>query len=138
MRHSTSRPGWNDGGQKQLRNNCYNHGSNYRTDRFSQHCGREQARRRGGSDVHLADRARGSRSRDRGRVIDNPAANNRCPAEGHLVALVIAPGIDFQWYRKGRTGRWTHKPGPTLVINVDNSNAIITVACTRSSPPSWS
>jgi hypothetical protein len=27
---------WNDGGQKQLRNNCYNYGSNYRTDTFRQ------------------------------------------------------------------------------------------------------
>ena len=27
---------WNDGAQKQLQNNCYNYGSNYRTDTFHQ------------------------------------------------------------------------------------------------------
>ena len=58
-------------------------------------------------------------------LINNPSANNKCPGEGHLVALVIAPGFDFHWYRKGRTGRWSHKPGSTPVIDVDNSNAII-------------
>jgi hypothetical protein len=59
-------------------------------------------------------------------LINSPNANNHCPGEGHLVALVIAPNIDFHWYRKGRTGRWTHKPGSTPVIDVDNSNAAIT------------
>ena len=44
-------------------------------------------------------------------VIDTPRANNKCPTEGHLVALVIAPDSDFHWYRKGRNGYWTHKPG---------------------------
>ena len=49
-----------------------------------------------------------------------------CPALGHLVALVIAPGWDFHWYRKGPDGMWSHKPGQTPVTNVDNSgNPII-------------
>jgi hypothetical protein len=58
-------------------------------------------------------------------LIATPAANNRCPREGHLVALVIAPGIDFDWYRKGRNGYWTHKPGGTQATNVDNSGHLI-------------
>jgi hypothetical protein len=58
-------------------------------------------------------------------LIARPSANNRCPGEGHLVALVIAPGIDFHWYRKGRNGYWSHKPGSTPVINLDNSNHLI-------------
>ena len=44
---------------------------------------------------------------------DWPDANNKCPRVGHLVALVIWPGVDFHWYRKGLNGRWTHKPGGT-------------------------
>ena len=116
---------WNDGGQKQLRNNCYNYASNYRTDRFRQIPGGSQPGAAAGAmytsltgpAVRAAAIADG--------VIDSPAASNRCPAEGHLVALIIAPNIDFHWYRKGRTGRWTHKPGSTPVVNVDNSNAII-------------
>lgn len=58
-------------------------------------------------------------------LIDSPGANNKCPKEGHLVALVIAPGFDFHWYRKGRNGYWTHKFGGTPATNVDNSNNLI-------------
>jgi len=58
-------------------------------------------------------------------LLDQPGANNRCPKEGHLVALVIAAGIDFHWYRKGRNGLWTHKPGGTPVTNLDNSGGTI-------------
>ena len=117
---------WNDGGQKQLRNNCYNYGSNYRTDTFHQIPGGSQPGAAAGAmytsitgpEVRNAAIADG--------LINNPTANNKCPGEGHLVALVIWPGVDFHWYRKGRTGRWSHKPGSTPVIDVDNSNAVIT------------
>ena len=117
---------WNDGAQKQLQNNCYNYGSNYRTDTFRQIPGGSQPGAAAGAmyasitgpDVRAAAIADG--------LINNPLANNKCPGEGHLVALVIAPGFDFHWYRKGRIGRWSHKPGSTPVIAVDNSNAVIT------------
>lgn len=117
---------WNDGGQKQLRNNCYNYGSNYRTDTFRQIPGGSQPGAAAGAmytsltgpSVLAAAVADG--------LINSPNADNHCPVEGHLVALVIAPNIDFHWYRKGRTGRWSHKPGSTPVIDVDNSNAVIT------------
>jgi hypothetical protein len=116
---------WNDGGQKQDRNNCYNYDSNYRTDTFHQIPGGSQPGAAAGAmyasitgpEVRAAAIADG--------LINNPFANNKCPAEGHLVALVIAPGFDFHWYRKGRTGRWSHKPGSTPVIDVDNRNAVI-------------
>lgn len=117
---------WNDGGQKQLQNNCYNYGSNYRTDTFRQIPGGSQPGAAAGAmyasltgpAVRAAAIADG--------LINSPKANNHCPGEGHLVALVIAPNIDFHWYRKGRTGRWSHKPGSTPVIDVDNSNVLIT------------
>jgi hypothetical protein len=51
---------------------------------------------------------------------------NACPRLGHLVALVVAPGWDFHWYRKGPDGLWTHKPGSTQATNLDNSGNIIT------------
>jgi hypothetical protein len=54
-------------------------------------------------------------------LIDAPDADNRCPPYGHLVALVIAPGADFHWYRKGSDGLWSHKPGSTPVTNLDNA-----------------
>jgi hypothetical protein len=110
---------WNDAGQKQFGNNCYNYATNYRTDTFAQPgraAGAEYTSLTCGSvgPAAIADA-----------LIAAPTANNKCPKEGHLVALVIAPGFDFHWYRKGRNGYWSHKPGGTPVRNVDNSNHLI-------------
>lgn len=112
---------WNDAGQKQFGNNCYNYATNHRTDTFAQPG-------RGTGQIYPSPIAcagvRPAAVRDC--LIDNPKADNACPDEGHLVALVVAPGIDFHWYRKGRNGLWTHKPGSTPVTNVDNSGHLIT------------
>jgi hypothetical protein len=41
---------------------------------------------------------------------------------GHyLVALVMAPGHDYHWYRQDRNGMWSHKPGHTTATNLDAS-----------------
>jgi hypothetical protein len=117
---------WNDGGQKQLHNNCYNYGSNYRTDTFRViPDGSQPGAAAGAMYTSLTGPAVRAAAIADG-LINSPTANNHCPGEGHLVALVIAPNIDFHWYRKGRTGRWSHKPGSTPVVDVDNSNALIT------------
>jgi hypothetical protein len=115
---------WNDaaaGGAKQYSNNCYNYATNYRTDTFAQPG-------LGSGQMYplpiSCDGVRAAAVRDD--LIDNPDADNRCPDEGHLVALVVGPGFDFHWYRKGRNGLWTHKPGGTAVTNLDNSGALIT------------
>ena len=116
---------WNDGGQKQWHNNCYNYACNYRTDTFRLTWGGGQPGAASGAMyTALTCAAVGPAAISDG-LIANPAAHNRCPKEGHLVALVIAPGIDFHWYRKGRNGLWSHKPGSTPVTNVDNSGHLI-------------
>ena len=112
---------WNDGwgGQKQPHNNCYNYATNYRTDTFAQ-----PGRAAGAMYTSLTCASvRPAAIADD--LIAAPAANNRCPKEGHLVALVIAPGYDFHWYRKGRNGYWSHKPGGTPVVDVDGSGNLI-------------
>ena len=110
---------WNDGGQKQLHNNCYNYSTNYRTDTFAQ-----PGRAAGAQYASLTCAAvRPAAVKDD--LEDQPNANNKCPQEGHLVALVVAPGLDYHWYRKGRNGFWSHKPGSTQVTNVDNSGHFI-------------
>jgi hypothetical protein len=43
-----------------------------------------------------------------------------------LMALVIAPGIDYHWYRKQTGGFWGHKPGGTAARNYDNSGVLVT------------
>lgn len=116
---------WNDGGQRQQRNNCYNYGSNYRTDTFRQIPGGSQPGAAAGAMYTSLTGPAVLAAAIADGLTDSPTANNRCPREGHLVALVIAPNVDFHWYRKGRTGRWSHKPGSTPVIDVDNSNALI-------------
>ena len=117
---------WNDGGQKQFNNNCYNYASNYRSDTFAQ-----PGRATGAMYTQLSgcNVPSGQRSAKMGAVsdclIDTPLANNNCPQNGHLVALVIWPNVDFHWYRKDASGWWSHKPGGTQVTNKDNSgNAI--------------
>jgi len=113
---------WNDNGQIQWNNNCYNYACNYRTDTFAQPGKAASAQYTSLSGCSVAS---GQKSAKMGAVsdclIDNPTANNKCPSSGHLVALVIWPGVDFHWYRKGQSGKWSHKPGGTQVTNLDNS-----------------
>ncbi|PYS31355.1 MAG: hypothetical protein DMF75_14700 [Acidobacteria bacterium] len=110
---------WNDGGQKQLHNNCYNYACNYRSDTFA------QPGRAAGAMYTALTCASVKPAAVKDALEDQPGANNKCPEEGHLVALVIAPNVDFHWYRKGRNGYWSHKPGSTQVTNVDNSGHLI-------------
>ena len=110
---------WNDAGQVQYNNNCYNYGTNTRTDTYAQ-----PGRANGAMYSSITCPAvRAGAVADA--LIAAPSANNRCPGEGHLVALVVGPGWDFHWYRKGRNGYWTHKPGGTQATNVDNSGHLI-------------
>jgi hypothetical protein len=111
---------WNDGGQVQFNNNCYNYGTNYRSDTYAQPGLANNAMY---NTISCADVKAGAIA---DALIDSPTANNKCPKEGHLVALVVGPDWDFHWYRKGRNGRWTHKPGGTQATNVDNSGNLIT------------
>lgn len=113
-------PGWwNDGGQKQFNNNCYNYATNYRSDTFA------QPGRAAGAMYTALTCASVLPASISDQLENTPGANNKCPPEGHLVALVIAPNIDFHWFRKGRNGFWSHKPGSTAVTNVDNSGHFI-------------
>ncbi len=116
---------WNDGGQIQNNNNCYNYAANYRTDTFAQPG-------RGTGQIYTSIACAPVRDASvRDALIDTPKDNNKCPKRGHLVALVIAPDFegtgfpDFHWYRKGPTGRWSHKPGGGQVTNLDNSGKVI-------------
>ena len=116
---------WNDGAQRQLHNNCYNYATNYRTDTFCVVPGGGQPGAAGGAmytSLTCPAVTAGAVADD---LIDSPSADNHCPKEGHLVALVIWPGVDFHWYRKGRNGYWSHKPGQTQATNLDNGSNTI-------------
>ena len=109
---------WNDP-ERVSSNNSYNYAANYRTDDFAQPgLGAGVNHNSTCPQVVAAAVADG--------LLDSSAANNRSPDEGHLVALVVTPGWDYHWYRKGRNGYWTHKPGDKPVTNVDNRGELIT------------
>lgn len=116
---------WNDGAQRQLHNNCYNYACNHRTDTFHVVPGGSQPGAAAGAMYTSLTCASVRPAAIADGVIDNPGANNKCPREGHLAALVIWPGVDFHWYRKGRNGLWTHKPGSTPATNLDNAAHLI-------------
>ena len=109
---------WNDGGSRQLNNNCYNYATNYRSDTYAQpgkangaiYAAMTIAAVKGGA---LADA-----------LLDAPV-KNKCPNKGHLVALFVYD-YDFHWYRKQRNGYWTHKPATDPATQVDNAGALIT------------
>lgn len=109
---------WNDGGQIQFNNNCYNYANNKRTDSFAQP-GRYAGAMYSSltcSSVHQAAEADG---------LKPSSASAGCPCTKDKIALVVAPGIDFHWYRLGFDGMWSHKPGGTQATNVDNSGNLI-------------
>ena len=110
---------WNDAGQVRYNNNCYNYATNYRSDTYAQPglAANAQYPQISCPQVKVAAIA--------DKLIDTPNANNKCPQEGHLVALVVGPGRDFHWYRKGRNGYWTHKPGGSQATPYDNSGKLI-------------
>src|SRR5205814_7461849 len=106
---------WNDGGERQLGNNCYNYSTNHRTDTFAQ-----PGRSRGAMFWELTGpEVEAAAVRDA--LVPAPQADGRPPPEGHLVALVVAPGVDFHWYRLERGGGWSHKIGPAPVTDKDNA-----------------
>ncbi|RVG20629.1 hypothetical protein [Sinorhizobium meliloti] len=109
---------WNNESTIRTRNNCYNYGNDKITNTFAQP-GKGSGQMYSSIDCgNVSSAAR----RDGQISIPNP---NITPAEGHIIALVIAPGYDYHWYRRDSNGMWSHKPGQTPARNTDNSgNAI--------------
>lgn len=115
---------WNDNINVRRSNNCYNYACNRRTDTFAQpgRAAGRQARRMACDVVIEGARADG-------------LVNDKCVPEKEapiwLAALVVAPGIDYHWYRLHSDVHngchvWGHKPGQTQATDRDNSGKIIT------------
>jgi hypothetical protein len=103
-------------------NNCYNYGTNVRTDTVAQP-GRASGRTFTPSAIS-GDLV--SRYAFYDGLVYAPAANNICPPEGALVALVIKPSVDYHWYRLNDDGYWAHKPGWKPATNLDDASQKIT------------
>ncbi len=101
------------------KNNCYNYASNRRTNTFAQ-----PGLATGHQYTAFTCAALTAAS-----LSDGLHQAGSCfPASEYprwLMALVIAPGQDFHWYRKCTEGFWGHKPGHDAAKNTDNSGHVI-------------
>ncbi|MBK8610606.1 MAG: hypothetical protein IPL84_11880 [Chitinophagaceae bacterium] len=118
---------WNTNPSVTGSNNCYNYGTNYRTDTFAQpgKAAGQQWNNLAACNVPAPGISAKTGAISDG-LVDKPTQDNKCISPGHLVALVNAPNYDYHWYRKGPNGRWSHKPGSTPATLLDNSGNLIT------------
>lgn len=109
---------WNDPSHI-TRNNCYNYASNRRTDTFA------QPGRASGHPITALNCANVTAAA----LSDGLHHRYNCFPDSEkprwLMALVVAPGYDYHWYRKQKEGFWGHKPGGTAARNTDNNGAIV-------------
>jgi hypothetical protein len=109
---------WNDAAHIGA-NNCYNYASNRRTNTFAQP-GRATDHQ---ATVMACDKVTA------GAISDGLHHRYNCFPDSEkprwLMALVVAPGYDYHWYRKQQEGFWGHKPGGTAARNYDNNGAVI-------------
>ena len=61
---------------------------------------------------------------------DNPkmfktTQKKKCPIDYYKGAVVVAPGVDYHYYRLNDEGIWTHKPGYKPSTYLDAKNNII-------------
>jgi hypothetical protein len=109
---------WNANSTTRSRNNCYNYSNNKRTDTFAQ-----PGRAHGVSGYAMSVAAVRSAAIADGLV---PTTSSATSSDGKTkIALVVAPGYDYHWYRQDSNGMWTHKPGGTNATNLDNSGVTI-------------
>jgi RHS repeat-associated protein len=108
---------WNDQGTIQYGNNCYSYSLNRPGPRP---VGKPQPGDFSGNpyqNLTCADIAAAAMAD--GTV--GPDAKGCCPKGYHKVQLVLAPGVDYHWYRQDQGGNWSHKPGWGQATNVDAS-----------------
>ncbi len=111
------------------RNNCYNYASNWRTNTFA------QPGKGAGSKYKALTCAEVTRAA----LADGCHHRYDCfPSSERprfVLALVVAPGWDYHWYRlHTRAERfWGHKPGGTAARNTDNAGVIVRspITCSR-------
>jgi hypothetical protein len=110
---------WNTSGV-QYYNNCYNYANNKQTNTFAQ-----PGKAAGAQATTMSCAAVTA-----GAIADRLVPLSSYPASSseyrNTVALVVAPGYDYHWYRLDSNGYWTHKPGGTAATNLDNSGYLIT------------
>ncbi len=118
---------WNTDANITWNNNCYNYGTNYRTDTFAQpgNASGQHWTSNAGCDLP-APGISAKKGAILDGLVDKPSQDNKCIYPSHLAALVNGTNYDYHWYRKGNNGKWSHKPGHTPATLLDNSGNPIT------------
>jgi hypothetical protein len=111
---------WNVDPYVRANNNCYNYGRNWKTNTFAQ-----PGRHSGATASSMSCSAVKTAAMNDG-LVERCDCLPQSEYPRRLMALVIAPGIDYHWYRKQTGGFWGHKPGGTAARNYDNSGVLIT------------
>lgn len=112
---------WNDDTSILWNNNCYNYSTNRVTNSFAQpgEASGEMYSDLSCEDVLLAA------GKDLG-LTHVPHFKFKDKNDDTLIALVVAPGYDFHWYRRDANNLWSHKPGSTPATTKDESDQLIT------------
>jgi hypothetical protein len=103
---------WNNDDERRRCNNCYNYATDKQLDNFAQP----------GGGLTLADCQCGTITTKSLSDGLHKCIAGSCHPCHHKVALVMAPGQDFHWYRQGKDGMWSHKPGDSHATDLDQSN----------------
>src|SRR6266540_1951816 len=111
---------WNNDPNVRTKNNCYNYARNWRTNTFAQ-----PGRASGNPTSNMSCSTVSNSARSDG-LVDRCKCLPRSEYPRRLMALVIAPGFDYHWYRHQSGDFWGHKPGGTAAKNTDNNGALIT------------
>ena len=122
--HAADAPAYNPGAWNvpnvQPYNNCYNYANDHATNTFAQP-GRATGH---GTNIMACNTVMPAAVSDGLRSVANFGGTLN-KGQGWYVALVVAPGQDYHWYRQDNVGCWSHKPGRTVARNVDNSGHAI-------------
>lgn len=100
----------------QFENNCYNYACNRATDSYAQP---GYASGNWATVMECRPVTAGAVSDGLVTRPDGVQAAGNC---AHTVALVMAPGYDYHWYRLDDNGMWSHKVGPSPAQNTDANN----------------
>lgn len=107
---------WNDDSSIQWNNNCYNYSTNRVTNSYAQPG-------EASKEIYIdltCESVEAAASKDLGlELVKHFDFKNK--DDDTLIALVIAPGWDFHWYRRDDNNYWSHKPGGTPATTKDQS-----------------
>lgn len=102
-------------------NNCYNYGNDIVSNTFAQP-GRGSGRR---SKILTCEDITEAAKSDGLKWVGKVLPSEKKPELGHYVALIMWEFQDFHWIRLDSNGYWSHKPGKTEIINIDNNGNLI-------------